>query len=104
VIQYYDCVSAWKTVSYFRMIGRNRMSNHRQPQFLEGQFSRTEFPLARTNNKPQVPGRKPLAKLRPLGKLEDILESQASPEFKAACIEMGMEAAARRSKAKRQTD
>ena len=36
----------------------------------------------------QQSGRLPLTELVRLGKLEDILKSQASPELKAACIEM----------------
>lgn len=47
-------------------------------------------------NKPEkVPAasRKPASRLVTLGSLDDVLSSQASPEVKAACIELGLEAA-----------
>ncbi|MXO72503.1 hypothetical protein [Alteraurantiacibacter buctensis] len=41
---------------------------------------------------------RPSAELVRLGTLEEVLNSQASPALKAACVEMGIEAAARRRK------
>ncbi len=40
--------------------------------------------------------RKPIASLTRLGTLDEVLRSQASPELKAACIDMRKEAAQRR--------
>ncbi len=52
-----------------------------------------------TNTKDlQQPGRRPVTELVRLGKLEDILNSQASPELKAACIEMALAGASSRNK------
>lgn len=40
--------------------------------------------------------RNPITQLEKFGKLEDVLNSQASPELKAACIKMAIEGKARR--------
>jgi hypothetical protein len=47
---------------------------------------------------PRPAGRRdPITQLVKFGKLEDVLNSQASPEFKATCIEMAIAGKARPS-------
>lgn len=51
-----------------------------------------------SNPQPSPSGRRsPITELVQFGKLEDVLNSQASPELKAACIKMAIEGKARRT-------
>jgi hypothetical protein len=54
------------------------------------------LPVAIKNEESQRAPREPNPKLIPLGNLEDILNSQASAEFKAVCVDLQNQANAKR--------